>query len=43
LQRAPGKGDPLATTHDDILIRSKSAYVWYMLRDMVGEPAISHA
>src|SRR5512146_1925254 len=43
LQRAPGKGEPLATTHDDILIRSKSAYVWYMLRDMVGEPAISQA
>ncbi len=42
-QRAPGKGDPLATTHDDILMRSKGAYVWYMLRDMVGEPAISHA
>jgi hypothetical protein len=42
-QRAPGKGDPLATTHDDILMRSKAAYVWYMLRDMVGEPAISHA
>jgi hypothetical protein len=43
MQRAPGKGDPLATTHDDILMRSKSAYVWYMLRDMVGEPALSRA
>ncbi len=43
LQRAPGKGDPLATTHDDILMRSKSAYVWYMLRDMVGEKSISAA
>jgi len=42
-QRTPGKGDPLVTTHDDILLRSKSAYVWYMLRDMVGEPAISRA
>jgi hypothetical protein len=42
-QQAPGKGDPLATTHDDILMRSKSAYVWYMLRDMVGEKAISAA
>ncbi len=42
-QRAPGKGDPLATTHDDILLRSKSAYVWYMLRDMVGEKVISAA
>ncbi|HEU5403071.1 MAG TPA: hypothetical protein VFU86_17070 [Terriglobales bacterium] len=43
LQRAPGKGDPLVTTHDDILMRSKAAYVWYMLRDMIGEPAISRA
>ncbi|MDT8068535.1 MAG: hypothetical protein ROO76_10270 [Terriglobia bacterium] len=42
-QQAPGKGDPLATTHDDILMRSKSAYVWYMLRDMIGEKAISAA
>lgn len=43
MRRSPGKGAPLATTHDEILIRSKSAYVWYMLRDMVGEAAISQA
>jgi hypothetical protein len=43
MQQAPGKGDPLVTTNDQIIIRSKSAYVWYMLRDMVGEKAISAA
>jgi hypothetical protein len=42
-QRAPGKGEPLATTNDQILFRSKSAYVWFMLRDMVGEKALSAA
>ena len=43
MQRSPGKGDPLVSTNDQILFRSKSAYVWFMLRDMVGEKALSAA
>jgi hypothetical protein len=43
LQAAPGKGEPLATTSDQILFRSKSSYVWFMLRDLVGDTALSAA
>ncbi|HEX6879088.1 MAG TPA: hypothetical protein VF135_01885 [Terriglobales bacterium] len=39
----PGKGAPLVSSNDQILFRSKSMYVWYMLRDMVGEKALSEA
>jgi hypothetical protein len=37
-QKNPGQ--PLATTFDEIYYRSKAAYVWWMLRDMVGEAAL---
>jgi hypothetical protein len=42
---APSKnaGQPLATTFDEIYYRSKSAYVWWMLRDMVGDGALKSA
>jgi hypothetical protein len=43
LQAAPGKGDPLATSNDQIMFRSKSSYVWFMIRDLVGEKALSAA
>jgi hypothetical protein len=43
LQEAPNKGDPLATSNDQIMFRSKSSYVWFMLRDMVGDKALSAA
>jgi hypothetical protein len=43
LQSAPNKGDPLATTNDQILFRSKSSYVWFMLRDLVGDKVLSTA
>ena len=43
LQEAPNKGDPLATSNDQIMFRSKSMYVWFMLRDMVGDKALSAA
>jgi hypothetical protein len=43
LQAAPGKGDPLATSNDQIMFRSKSSYVWFMLRDLVGDQALSAA
>lgn len=32
-------GQPLATTFDESYYRSKAAYVWWMLRDMIGEDA----
>jgi hypothetical protein len=42
---AAGKnaGQPLATTFDEIYYRSKAAYVWWMLRDLVGEQALKSA
>jgi hypothetical protein len=42
---AQGKsaGQPLATTFDEIYYRSKAAYVWWMLRDMVGDDALKAA
>lgn len=43
LQEAPNKGDPLATSNDQIMFRSKSSYVWFMLRDIVGDKALSAA
>ncbi len=42
---APQKnpGQPLATTFDETYYRSKAAYVWWMLRDMVGDDALKQA
>ena len=42
---APAKnaGEPLTTTFDEVYFRSKSAYVWWMLRDMVGDKALKAA
>jgi aminopeptidase N len=42
---APEKnpGQPLATTFDESYYRSKAAYVWWMLRDMIGEDALRQA
>jgi hypothetical protein len=36
-------GQPLATTFDEVYFRSKAAYVWWMLRDMVGDQALKSA
>ncbi|MGA9527362.1 MAG: hypothetical protein WBS24_04525 [Terriglobales bacterium] len=36
-------GQPLSTTYDETYYRSKAAYVWWMLRDMVGAPALKEA
>jgi len=36
-------GQPLITTFDETYYRSKAAYVWWMLRDMVGEDALKQA
>ncbi len=46
LQKAPADknlGQPLATTFDETYYRSKAAYVWWMLRDMVGDDALQQA
>lgn len=31
---------PLTQTHDEIFYRTKAAFVWWMLRDMVGDDAL---
>jgi hypothetical protein len=36
-------GQPLATTFDETYYRSKAAYVWWMLRDMIGDDALKAA
>jgi|SRR5208283_1836395 len=36
-------GQPLITTFDEAYYRSKAAYVWWMLRDMVGPAALKEA
>ena len=36
-------GQPLAATFDETYYRSKAAYVWWMLYDMVGEDALKQA
>jgi hypothetical protein len=36
-------GQPLASTFDETYYRSKAAYVWWMLRDMVGDSALKQA
>jgi hypothetical protein len=36
-------GQPLARTFDETYYRSKAAYVWWMLRDMVGDDALKQA
>ncbi len=36
-------GEPLASTFDESYYRSKAAYVWWMLRDMVGDDALKQA
>ncbi len=46
LQKNPvqkNAGQPLATTFDETYYRSKAAYVWWMLRDMVGDDALKQA
>jgi len=39
----PTAGQPLATTFDETYYRSKAAYVWWMLCDMVGDNALKQA
>ena len=51
LQKEPGAkaiapksvGEPLSATFDETYYRSKAAYVWWMLRDMVGDDSLKQA
>ncbi len=36
-------GQPLASTFDESYYRSKAAFVWWMLRDMIGDDALKQA
>ncbi len=36
-------GPPLAITFDEVYYRTKAAYVWWMLRDMIGDDALKAA
>ncbi len=36
-------GQPLVATFDEIYYRSKAAYVWWMLHDMIGDEALKQA
>ena len=36
-------GRPLTTAYDEVYSRIKAAYVWWMLRDMVGDAALERA
>lgn len=38
-----GSNQPLVTTNDELFYRAKAFYVWWMLRDMIGEGALSSA
>jgi hypothetical protein len=41
---APGSGlQPLVTTADEVFFRTKAGYVWWMLRDMVGDRVLQSA
>jgi aminopeptidase N len=42
-EAARSAGQPLVSTFDEAYYRSKAAYVWWMLRDMVGDEALKQA
>jgi aminopeptidase N len=42
-EKQPEQNDPLARATDPILYRFKAMYVWWMLRDMLGEAALKKA
>ena len=39
----PAAPQPLITTSDELYLRTKAAYVWWMLRDIVGDEALKAA
>jgi len=40
---SPPKGQPLAGATDEVFFRTKAMFVWWMLRDMVGDDALERA
>jgi hypothetical protein len=42
-QSAPAEGEPLIRATDEIYYRGKAMFVWWMLRDMVGDDALQQA
>jgi len=40
---SPPKGQPLVAASDEIFFRTKAMFVWWMLRDMVGDDALERA
>jgi hypothetical protein len=40
---SPNAAQPLATTFDENFYRTKAAYVWWMLHDMIGDDALKAA
>jgi hypothetical protein len=41
--KSPSAGQPLTSTFDETFYRSKAAYVWWMLHDMMGDDALKGA
>jgi len=39
----PPRGQPLAGATDEVFFRTKAMFVWWMLRDMVGDDALERA
>lgn len=39
----PPKGQPLVSATDEVFFRTKAMFVWWMLRDMVGDDALGRA
>jgi hypothetical protein len=42
-QPPPPPGQPMVTATDEIVFRSKAMYVWWMLREMIGDQALQAA
>jgi len=39
----PPKGQPVVSASDEVFFRTKAMFVWWMLRDMVGDDALERA
>ncbi|MFB3814015.1 MAG: hypothetical protein ACE14L_07870 [Terriglobales bacterium] len=42
-EEQPGAGQPLTRATDEVYYRVKAMFVWWMLRDMIGDDALQHA
>ena len=41
--KRPPRGQPLVSATDEVFFRTKAMFVWWMLRDMVGDDALERA